>query len=121
MATGQPSRKGSDVAPMIERRRTPRVELNADESVTFELRHRVQLLDISQTGALVGCDTPVPVGTRGQLRAGIAAHTFSSEVDIKRHHPKAPVRARFGIGAAFGSMDDRNRKFLDEFLQRARD
>ena len=109
------------MAPMIERRRTPRVELNADESVTFELRHRVQLLDISQTGALVGCDTAVPVGTRGQLRAGIAAHTFSSEVDIKRHHPKAPVRTQVGMGTAFGSMDDRNRKFLDEFLQRARD
>ena len=108
------------MAPMIERRRTPRVELNADESVTLELRHRVQLLDISQTGALVGCDTAVPVGTRGQLRAGIEAHTFSAEVDVKRHHPKA-VRTQFGMGTAFGSVDDRNRKFLDEFLQRARD
>lgn len=106
---------------MIERRRTPRVELNADESLRLELRHRVQLLDISQSGALVGCDAPVAVGTRGHLRAGIAAHTFSAEVDVKRHHPKAPVRTKFGIGTAFGSMDDRNRKFLDEFLQRARD
>ena len=107
--------------PIIERRRTPRVELNADESLRLELRHRVQLLDISQTGALVGCDAPLPVGTRGQLRAGIAAHTFSAEVDVKRHHPRAPVRTQFGIGTAFGSMDDRNRKFLDDFLQRARD
>ena len=107
--------------PIIERRRTPRVELNADESLRLELRHRVQLLDISQTGALVGCDTAVPVGTRGQLRAGIAAHTFSAEVDVKRHHPKAPVRTQFGIGTAFGSMDDKSRRFLDEFLQRARD
>ena len=109
------------MAPMIERRRTPRVELTADESLRLELRHRVQLLDISQTGALVGCDAPVPVGTRGQLRAGIAAHTFIAEVDVKRHHPKAPVRTQFGIGTAFGSMDERNRKFLDEFLQRTRD
>ena len=108
------------MAPIVERRRTPRVELNADESLTFELRHRVQLLDISQTGALVGCDTALPVGTRGQLRAGIAAHRFNAEVDVKRHHPKTPARTQFGIGTAFGSMDDSNRKFLDEFLQRAR-
>ena len=109
------------MAPIVERRRTPRAELKADESLRVEVRHRVQLLDISQTGALVGCDAAVPVGTRGQLRAGIAAHTFSAEVDVKRHHPRAPVRTRFGIGTAFGAMDDRNRQFLDEFLKRARD
>ena len=109
------------MAEVVERRRTPRVELTADESLRLELRHRVQLLDISQTGALVGCDVAVPVGTRGQLRAGIAAHTFIAEVDVKRHHPKAPVRTQFGMGAAFGAMDDRNRKFLDEFLTRTRD
>lgn len=109
------------MAPTVERRQTPRVDVNGGESLTFELRHRVQLLDISQTGALVGCDTAVPVGTRGQLRAGIAAHTFCAQVDVRRHHPKAPVRTHFGMGTAFGSMDEKNRRFLDEFLQRARD
>ena len=109
------------MAHVIERRRTPRVELNADETLRLELRHRVQLLDISQTGALVGCDAAVPVGTRGQIRAGIAAHTFCAEVDVRRHHPKAPVRTQFGMGTAFGNMDDRNRKFLDDFLTRTRD
>jgi len=109
------------MAQVIERRRTARVEMAVDESLRLELRHRVQLLDISQTGALVGCDAPVPAGTRGQLRAGIAAHTFSAEVDVIRPHPKAPVRTQFGIGTAFGTMDDRNRKFLDEFLTRTRD
>jgi hypothetical protein len=109
------------MALMVERRRTPRVELNADESLRLELRHRVQLLDISQTGALVGCDAAIPIGTRGQLRAGIGAQTFSAEIDVKRHHSTPPVRTQFGIGTAFGNMDDRNRTFLDAFLPRVRD
>ena len=41
---------------IIERRRTPRIDIHADETVRLELRHRVQLLDISQSGALLGTE-----------------------------------------------------------------
>jgi hypothetical protein len=55
------------------------------------------------------------------MRAGLAAQPFSAEVAVKRHHPKAVPRGQVGLGSVFGSMDDRSRKHLDQFLQRARD
>jgi c-di-GMP-binding flagellar brake protein YcgR len=107
---------------MIERRRTPRIELQADdEMIRLELRHRVQLLDISQTGALVSCEAGLPVGTRGQIRIGLAAQPFTAEVAVKRHHAKSARRGQVGLGTMFGSMDDRSREHLDKFLQRAKD
>ena len=108
------------MADMIERRRSTRVELPVHENVTLELRHRVQVLDISETGALLGCDAAVTVGTRGKLRAGVAANIFTAQVDVKRHHPRPPVRSKVAIGTAFGSMDERSRRFLDDFLQRGK-
>ncbi|MEO5895017.1 MAG: PilZ domain-containing protein [Vicinamibacterales bacterium] len=104
-----------------ERRRTPRIELQHDEDVRLELRHRVQLMDISQTGALVGCETALPVGTRGQIRIGLGPEPFSAEVAVKRHHPKSARRGQVGLGTMFGSMDDRSKRQLEQFLQRAKD
>ena len=49
---------------IIERRRTPRIDIHADETVRLELRHRVQLLDISQSGALLGTEA------KDAMRAG---------------------------------------------------
>jgi len=104
-----------------ERRRTPRIELQHDEDVRLELRHRVQLMDISQTGALVGCETALPVGTRGQIRIGLGPEPFSAEVAVKRHHAKSARRGQVGLGTMFGSMDDRSKRQLELFLQRAKD
>ena len=105
-----------------ERRRTPRVELHQEqEEVRLELRHRVQLLDISQAGALVGCDTRLPVGTRGQVRIGLGATPFTAEVAVKRHHTKTSRPGQVAMGTMFGSMDDRSKRQLELFLQRAKD
>jgi c-di-GMP-binding flagellar brake protein YcgR len=105
----------------IERRRTPRVELQHEEDLRLELRQRVQLMDISQTGALVGCETALPVGTRGQIRVGLGPEPFSAEVAVKRHHAKSARRGQVGLGTMFGSMDDRSKRQLELFLQRAKD
>jgi c-di-GMP-binding flagellar brake protein YcgR len=104
-----------------ERRRTRRVELHEHEDMRLELRHRVQLLDISQTGALVACESGLPVGTGGQMRIGLGAEPFSVEVAVKRHHPKATWPGQVALGTMFGSMDDRSRRQLELFLQRAKE
>ena len=109
------------MSDMIERRRTPRTELRVDEVCRLELRHRVQLLDISQSGALVGCDTGVPVGTKGQFRAGLAALPFSAEVAVKRHQARSAGKKQVGIGTQFAAMDERSRSSLDQFLRRAKE
>ena len=105
--------------PMVrtERRRTPRIELREHEVVRLEQRHPVQLLDISQSGTLIACKAGLPVGTRGQFRAGLAAQPFSAEVAVKRHHVKAAPRGEVGLGTQFVSMDDRSRTHLEQFLR----
>lgn len=105
---------------LIERRKTPRVEVKAHDMVRLELRHRVQMLDISQSGALIACETLLPVGTRGHLRAGLASQPFASEVAVRRHHPRQATRGLTSLGAMFGGMDERSRRSLELFLPRGR-
>ena len=104
----------------IERRKSPRVELIGHPMVRLELRHRVQMLDISQSGALIACETMLPVGTRGHIRAGLAAQPFAAEVAVRRHHPRQAPKGYTSLGAMFGGMDDRSRKSLDMFLPRGK-
>ena len=89
-----------------------------DEVIRVGLRHRVQLLDISLTGALIACETRLPVGTRGQFSAGIAAVPFTAEVVLSRLHPRPAPGGQTGMGAAFAAMDDRSRAHLETFLRR---
>ena len=105
---------------MVERRRTPRVEMRVNEICRLELRHRVQLLDISQSGALLGCDGSLPVGTRGQFRAGLSSMPFHAEIAVKRHQAR-PTKKQAGLGTQFASMDERSKQSLDQFLRRAKD
>jgi uncharacterized protein (DUF3084 family) len=106
---------------MIERRKTPRVELRTEEICRLELRHRVQLLDISQSGALLGIEAPVPVGSSGQFRAGLAALPFYAEVAIRRQHTRSLAKKQVSLGAQFAVMDDRSKASLDQFLKRGKD
>ena len=105
------------MAEMIERRRTQRVELLPDETVRVEIRHRVQLIDISLSGALLAGEAGLPVGTRGHFRAGLAATPFSAEVTVRRHQPR-PAPRRVGLGTTFSSMDEQSRQSLSHFLRR---
>jgi hypothetical protein len=105
---------------MIERRRSPRVEVGPNEVVRLELRSRVRLLDISQSGSLIGCEMGLPVGTRGHVRAGLSALPFTAELAVRRHHVKPAPKGLVGLGTVFASMDDRSRDHLDQFLKRAK-
>ena len=103
----------------VERRRTPRITVGADDAVRLELRHRVQLLDISKSGALLSCEVPLPLGTRGHFRAGLAGLPFGVELEVRRHQPR-PTTRNVGLGAKFGIPDERSTRHLDLFLQKAK-
>jgi c-di-GMP-binding flagellar brake protein YcgR len=104
---------------ITERRKTPRIDLTVDETIRVQLRHRVQLADISLTGALMACAVKLPVGTRGYLRAGLTAGTFTAEVETRRHHPRADEHEQVSLGAIFSSMDEESRRNLERFLRQA--
>ncbi|HYT66815.1 MAG TPA: PilZ domain-containing protein [Vicinamibacterales bacterium] len=104
----------------IERRRHLRVDVPSGDGVQFEVRRRIQLLDISLSGALLACDMGVPVGTVCQIRAGLSASPFTARVQVRREHPPGSTRSpQRALGAMFLSMDEVSRRSLEEFLRRA--
>jgi len=122
MQNARLGRRAGDPVNQTERRRSPRTVVHFDEIVRLELRHPVQLLEISQSGILLGCQAEVPVGARAQVRADLAAALpFSAEVVVKRYHVKTGPRKTAALGTQFGSMDDRSRRHLEQFLLRGKE
>jgi len=102
-----------------ERRQSPRVALKSDIECRVDLRTRVRLLDISLSGALLAAEVALPAGASAQLRSGLGASAFRTDVQIRRSiglPAGAPVN---GIGAMFTTMDERSRRSLEEFLRKA--
>jgi hypothetical protein len=104
-----------------ERRKSHRVEMPPDEGIRIEVRHRVQLLDISMSGALMACAVKLPLGTRGRFHAGLGTKPFSADVVIRRHHARPAAQTQVGLAAIFSSMDQRSREHLEQFLRRGSD
>jgi hypothetical protein len=99
-----------------ERRRTPRVRLSQQESCELHLVMRVQLLDISVNGVLVGSEVQLPVGTHGQLRFGLGGSAFAPTVEVRRRAFGPQLE---GLGTVFKSMDAGSRRRLEEYLRKA--
>jgi hypothetical protein len=104
-----------------ERRKSTRIEIPPDEGIRIEVRHRVQLLDISMSGALMACAVKLPLGTRGRFHAGLGVTPFSADVVIRRHHARPAAQTQIGLAAIFSSMDQRSRLNLEQFLKRGSD
>ena len=75
-------------------------------------------MDLSQSGALVECESRLPVGTHGHFRAELSALPFSADLTVRRQHGKPGSEG--GLGTQFGSMDQRSRKHLEQFLRRGK-
>ena len=102
-----------------ERRQGPRVVIDDLVECRLELRSRVRLLDISVSGALLGAEVRLPVGTRAHLRSAITATAFSPDIQVCRHADAASRSSAVGLGAVFTTMDERSRRSLEDFLKKA--
>jgi hypothetical protein len=102
-----------------ERRQGPRVEIDDVIECRLELRTRVRLLDISVSGALLGAEVTLPVGTRAHLRSAITAAAFSPDLQVRRHVDGQSRNTAIGLGAVFTAMDERSRQSLEDFLRKA--
>jgi len=102
-----------------ERRQSPRVALGGDFECRLDLRTRVRLLDISLSGALLAAELAVPAGAAAQLRSGLGASAFRTDVQVRRSIGLPAVVPMNGIGAMFTTMDERSRRGLEEFLRKA--
>lgn len=104
------------IAP-IDRRRTPRVTLprgNGQPSVVLPVSTTVQVLDLSQSGALLAVSDPLVIGQRAQLRTRIGAEPLTVQVECQRVTAGHDESAR--VGARFADIDDESQRKIDAFL-----
>ena len=102
-----------------ERRQNHRVVLDDLVECRLELRTRVRLLDISVSGALIGAEVRLPIGTRAHLRSAITATAFAPDVQVRRHADSMARNSGLGLGAVFTAMDERSRRSLEDFFRKA--
>ena len=103
----------------IERRQSPRIPLDGAVQCRLDLRTRVRMLDISLSGALLAAELALPAGAAAELRSGLGATAFRSEVQVQRTVGLTAGALVSGIGAMFTTMDDRSRRGLEDFLRKA--
>ena len=77
------------------------------------------MLDISLGGALLGAELTLPVGAAAELRSGLGATAFRTEVQVRRSVGLPAGVPLNGVGAMFTSMDERSRRSLEDFLGKA--
>ena len=118
---GNSESQGARWADGAERRRVPRVAVDDGVECRLEVRTRIRLVDISLTGALLASDAQLPVGTRAHLQAGVGAAPFSPDVKIQRVVDRQSREAKPAIGAVFVGMDEKSRRSLEQFLEKARE
>nr|AHN98015.1 hypothetical protein [uncultured bacterium lac193] len=102
-----------------ERRLTPRVALDGGLECRLNLRTRVRVLDISLSGALLAAELALPIGATAELRSGLGADAFRSDVQVRRSVGLPPGVPLKGHGAMFVAMDERSRRSLEAFLRKA--
>lgn len=101
-----------------ERRRSPRIALDGGAELRVSRQVRVRLLDVSEGGALLASEEPLPVGATGRLRLVLGAEPFQTAVEVMREQAAADGRGR-AVGVVMVSMEAEQKDALDEFLRRA--
>jgi hypothetical protein len=101
-----------------ERRTTPRVPPGEDLELTLQRSHKVRLIEISVTGALLRTSFALDIGQRVELQTRLGDHTFAAEVEVRR--VVAPARGAlqgYTLGVTFVSLDADNMRCLERFLR----
>jgi hypothetical protein len=83
------------------------------------VRHKVQLNDISLSGALLASGFTLPVGTEAQLHTGFGTGPFKANLRVVRQAGAPADQTSLAFGAMFTSMDAVSRRSLELFLRRA--
>lgn len=103
----------------IDRRQSPRITIDSGVECRLDLRTRIRMLDISLGGALLAAELALPVGANAELRTGLGASAFRTDVQVRRSVGLPAGVAANGLGAMFTTMDDRSRRSLEDFLRKA--
>jgi hypothetical protein len=80
----------------------------------------VRVMDVSESGMLLGCPVGVPLGTRGRLRTMLARGRLDVQVEVRRRQPipaDEPKRQNYAIGVTFLSPEAQAQRILRGLLK----
>jgi hypothetical protein len=105
-------------AVVPERRRVPRLRVEAERTVSFGVSCQAQVLEINLSGVLLGSKTELEAGERGELQATVGSRPLRVGIEIRAVSQQ--IRARNGprwqLGAAFVRMPAEQRVLLLDLL-----
>lgn len=104
----------------VERRRFPRVAVASDgPTASLPSAVSVQILDISQSGALLGSAQRIEPGRRAQLRTRIGAEPLAMPVAVRRVTSdfSQPSGGGFRLGVEFVALDNESRRKLERLVR----
>lgn len=102
----------------VERRRAPRVTVAVDgPSVSLPTTVSVQVLDISEHGALLASPVRVEPGQVAQLRTRIAVEPLSAHVEVRRVTNGLRQAGTYRLGVQFTSIDDDSRRKIERLVK----
>ncbi len=107
-----------DVMP--DRRRWRRIPVRDRHDLKLGLAHRVRLLEISMTGALMRIAGDSAFGRCAELRATLGDSPFVVSVEIRRAAAEPESGKWAGdrrLGVTFVAIDSQNRRCLERFLR----
>lgn len=106
-------------ADFVERRRYPRVRIRRDGvEIVLPTTTTVQLLDISETGVLLGSSRRLEAGRRAQLRTRLGTEPVTLTVEIRRVvNGGREGLATVKLGAEFVNLDEEGRRRIERFLK----
>ena len=67
----------------------------------------------------MAAELALPAGASAQLRSGLGASAFRTDVQVRRSLGLPAGVPTNGIGAMFTTMDERSRRSLEDFLRKA--
>ena len=103
----------------LERRREPRVPMNAGRTVDLPTLLTVRLVDISAAGVLLSSPERLHVGQQARLRTMLGSEPLTAEIEVRRvaeGGTNGGVRGGFRIGAVFTKMDATSSRSVGHFL-----
>lgn len=107
-------------ATPAERRRHQRLPAPPGLELTIPVTVQGEVIDISESGALISTGLFLSVGDRARLSLLVGREPFGAWARVMRAEPGTRVdrMMRYYIGVEFTSLDEQNRQVLQRFVRR---
>jgi hypothetical protein len=107
-------------AQALERRRHPRLPAPPNLELAIPIISPGDVIDLSESGALVSTTIPLAVGDRARLSMLVGREPFVAWAGVVRSEEGTRMgrTIRYHVGLVFTSIDEQNRLVLQRFVRR---